>query len=271
MPSIHNFLIFKECVNYIGNGSRVTEHGATTVIREIADNNYNTFSDATDFDIDISDGTNPTRVDAVFVKSKNVTSYDGTPSGGSGTGWTSRSMPTAVDNFNGVSVSTTVDGFQHDLYLLSTHFTATSVRLEFSGTNAEIYEVMLLEVGLEIDGNDVDLGGFYRFDRRLVDRTGAIDTSPQGQLTRTPPVDNARQRRNIDAEIRIKPDVSTLGNVDTFLYFMEANPQVVVSEEFSRYPDAVYPAIFASLRIPVRYRTSYKPNGYAVPFSVREQ
>ena len=88
----------------------------------------------------------PTRVDAIFVKSKGVASHTGTPTGGTGTGWTHRTLPSSVNNIRGESVSTTVDGFQHDLYLLPAHFTATGVRLQFTGTNVEIYEMMLLEV-----------------------------------------------------------------------------------------------------------------------------
>ena len=57
-------------------------------------------------------------------------------------------MPATVKNWEGTEVSTVVAGFQHDLYLLDSHFTATSVRMTFTGTDAKIYEIMLLEFGI---------------------------------------------------------------------------------------------------------------------------
>ena len=69
IASLHNALFFKQCVNYLDNGGRVSEHGnASNIIRAVADNDYRTFSTETDYDINISVNGNPTRVDAIFVK-----------------------------------------------------------------------------------------------------------------------------------------------------------------------------------------------------------
>ena len=61
-------------------------------------------------------------------------------------------------------------GFQHDLYLLDPHFTATSVRMMFTGTDAKIYEIMLLEFGLEIIANS----DFTQINPDFVDRSGVV-------------------------------------------------------------------------------------------------
>ena len=124
----------------------------------------------------------PTRVDAFFLKSKGVASHIGTPTGGTGTGWTHRTLPSTVNNIRGESVSTTFDGFQHDLYLLPTHFTATSVRLQFTGTNVEIYEMMLLEVIQEIDANSTP-SDFVEFQAEQADRAARVERSPIGSLS----------------------------------------------------------------------------------------
>lgn len=268
MPSIHNTLIFKACRHILKNRHRVTQHGTSIPIPAVADNDFNTFSDVIDYNINIANGSDPSRVDAVFVKSKGVTRHDGTPTGGSGTGWTQRQIPQTVTNYEGDAVDTGVDGFQHDLFLLPSPFTATSVRVQFAGTGIEIYEIMLLELGVEINANERDI---REIEPKQVDRTGQIDGSPTGQLSRSPGTDNARHRRNIDLTLNIIPDVTLIQNVDEFLYFLEDNPHFVLVEEFSRHPKWIYPAINGSTRIEVRYLTDYKPNGYAVPFRVLER
>ena len=269
MPSIHNTLIFREPHHILKNKSRVTEHGnPANVIEAVGDNDYTTFSDVIDYNINIASDGNPTRVDAVFVKGKGVTRYEGTPTGGSGTGWRQRIIPDTVTNYEGDTVDTTIDGFQHDLFLLPSPFTATSVRLQFAGTGIEIYEIMLLELGVEIDANESD---FLEIQPIQVDRTGSVDISDSGQLSRDPGDSNARHRRNTDATIKVIPGVSLIQNVDEFLFWLEDNPHFVLAEEFTRHPKWVYPAINGSTRIQVRYLTDFKPNGYAVPFRILER
>ena len=45
IASLHNALFFKECVNYLDDGGRVSVHGEPThLVRAVADNNYRTFT-----------------------------------------------------------------------------------------------------------------------------------------------------------------------------------------------------------------------------------
>ena len=118
------------------------------IISEVADNDYKTFTREKDLVINIAVGGNPTRIDAIFVKGQDIERHSAAPTGGSGSGYRNRRMPLVVKNWEGTEVSTVVAGFQHDLYLLDQHFTATSVRLTFTGTDAKITEIMLVGVRL---------------------------------------------------------------------------------------------------------------------------
>ncbi len=270
MPNLNNTLLFKDCVNYLDAGARVSEFGnASNIIRAAADNDYSTFSTETDYAINIAANGNPTRVDAIFVKSKGVASHIGTPSGGTGTGWTHRTLPSTVDNIRGEAISTTVDGFQHDLYLLPAHFTATSVRLQFTGTNVEIYEMMLLEVIQEIDATTSD---FVEFQAEQADRAGRVERSPIGSLS-VISGEGDREKRDVNMTLYIHPGGNTLiDSPDEFLYLLEANTRLVMAEAFTENPQWVYPAIVGSLEIPVPYHNpTYKPLGYNMPILVRER
>ena len=267
MPSLHNTLIFKACRHFSRDyGARVTVRGATTVIPEVSDNDFRTYSEVRDMDINISENGEATRVDAFFLISKNVTRHTGTPS--SGSGWTNRVVPASVLNYQGDSVDTTIDGYQHELYLLPSPFTATSVRLRFDGTGIQIYELMLLELALELDANKSD---FVAINPRDTERQGRLDTNPAGAVSRAVGYGGSRKRRVLDFTLEMIPGESNVDNPDEFLYFMEKNPRIVFAEAFTETPQYVYPAIFGSLRVPVRYRSDYKPAGYNVPFRVMER
>ena len=76
---------------------------------------FHTYSTEDDINVAISDAANnATRVDAVYVISTGVTASTGTPTGGTGTGWTSRSTPTEVTSYGGATISTEVNGLVHD-------------------------------------------------------------------------------------------------------------------------------------------------------------
>ena len=261
----HNALFFKE---YVNSGNRVTVHGSPTdIVRAVVDNDYRTFSNITDYDIDMSWNNQPTRVDAVFIKSKGVTRHSGTPSGGTGMGWTNESIPETVENWEGTHISTTVLGFQHHLLLLDQHFTATSVRVQFEGTGIEIYEMMCLEFLLEIDAN----GDFTEIAPDYVDRSAVIHSSPDGGISRSSALGSERSKWETNFVVKVVPGKTLLESVDEFLYLMSQNPNIVFSQEFSRYPARVYPASFLLTRVPTRLRSDDKLLGDVVQFRVGEQ
>ena len=112
------------------------------------------------------------------MKGQDIEGHSAEPTGGTGSGYSNRMMPLTVKNWEGTEVSTVVAGFQHDLYLLDQHFTATSVRLTFTGANAKIYEIMLLEFGIEIDANS----DFTEIATNFVDRSGVVHPDPGGGI-----------------------------------------------------------------------------------------
>ena len=103
------------------------------------------------------------------------------------------------------------------------------------------------------------------------ERQALLDTSPSGTVARGIGYGGSRKRRVIDFTLEMIPGESNVDNPDEFLYFMEKNPRIVFAEAFSETPQYVYPAIFGSFRIPVRYRSDYKPAGYTLPFRVMER
>ena len=260
---------FKDAVNYRDDGARVTVHGdATQRVRAAADNDYKTFTTETDLDISLAVDGNPTRVDAVFLKSKGVTQHSGTPSGGTGTGWTNVALPATVKNWEGTDVSTTVAGFQHHLYLLPAHFTATSVRLQLQGASVQLYEVMLLEFGgIEADAN----GDFIDINANYIDRRGKTDETEGDTLSYRSPLLSGRDRWAIDYAMKVQQGKTLIQTPEEFLYWRSDNKNFVHAMEWTRHPARVFPAVFVRRSIPIRYRTDNKNSGEIVGFRVEER
>ena len=268
IASLHNALFFKECVNALNNGERVSEYGnPSNIIRAVADNNYKTSSTVKDYAINIAVNGQPTRVDAIFVKGIDIEGHSAAPTGGTGSGYSNRKMPDTVENWEGTAVSTIVAGFQHDLYLLDQHFTATSVRMTFTGANAKIYEIMLLEFGLEIDAN----ADFAEIATNFVDREGVIHPDPGGGIVHDSPIGSERDKWQVDYVVKIVPGKTLLETPEEFLYWRSENRNHVHAMEPSRFPWRVFPGVFVRKSVPVRYRTDDKLGGEILNFRVAEQ
>ena len=268
IASLHNALFFKECVNYFDDGARVSEYGDPThLVRAAADHDYKTFTTEKDLVINIAVGGNSTRIDAIFVKGIDIEGHSAEPTGGTGSGYSNRRMPSTMKNWEGTDVSTIVNGFQHDLYLLDSHFTATSVRMTFTGANAKIYEIMLLEFGIEIDSN----ADFTQINPDFVDRSGVVHPDPSGGLGYTPPLGGGRDKWEIDYVVKIVPGKTLLETPEDFLYWRSDNRNHVHAQEPSRFPWRVFPAVFLKKRVPVRLRTDNKLDGEVLNFRVAEQ
>lgn len=268
IASLNNCLFFKECANYFDDGARVSVHGdPTNLVRAVADNNYKTFTREKDLVINIAVNGQPTRVDAIFVKGIDIEGHSAEPTGGSGSGYSNRQMPSTLRNWEGTEVSTIVNGFQHDLYLLDGHFTATSVRLTFTGANAKIVEVLLLEFGLEIDANS----DFTQINPDFVDRTGVVHPDAGSGIAYDSPIGEDRDKWEIDYVVKVVPGKTSLQTPEDFLYWRSENKNHVFAMEPSRFPWRVFPAVFVRKRVPVRYRTDDKTGGEILNFRVAEQ
>ena len=269
IASLHNALFFKECVNYFDDGARVSVHGnPSNIVREVADNNYKTFTREKDLVLNIAVNGQPTRVDAIFVKGIDIEGHSAAPNGGTGVGYSNRRMPATVKNFEGTEVSTIVAGFQHDLFLLDSHFTAKEVRMTFTGSDAKIVEVMCLEFGLEIDAN----GDFTEINPDFVDREGIIHSDPGGGIVYDSPIGaDERDKWEVDYVVRVVPGKTILQTPEEFLYWRSENRNHVHAQEFTRFPWRVFPATFLRKSVPVRYRTDDKTGGQLINFRVAEQ
>ena len=268
IASLHNALFFKECVNYFDRGARVSVHGnPSELVRAVADNNYKTYTREKDLVINIAVGGNPTRVDAILVKGKGITRHSGAPTGGSGSGWTDVDLPSTVKNWEGTDINTTVLGFQHHLLLLDSHFTATSVRVRFQGTNVEIYEIMLLEFGISIDAN----GDFTEIATNFVDREGVIHSDPGGGIAYDSSIGDQRDKWEVDYVVKIVPGKTILETPEEFLYWRSENRNHVFCMEPSRFPWRIFPSVFVRKSVPLRYRTDDKTGGEILSFRVAEQ
>ena len=269
IASLHNALFFKECVNYFDDGGRVSVHGdPTNLVRAVSDNNYRTFTREKDLVINIAVNGQPTRVDAIFVKGIDIEGHSAAPNGGTGVGYSNRMMPATVKNWEGTEVSTIVNGFQHDLYLLDPHFTATSVRMTFTGANAKIVEVMCLEFGISIDAN----GDFTEIATNFVDREGVVHPDPGGGIVYDPPIGaDERDKWQVDYVVKIVPGKTLLETPEDFLYWRAENRNHVHAMEPSRFPLRIFPSVFMRKSVPIRYRTDSKTSGEILSFRVAEQ
>ena len=261
LATLHNSLFFKEPLNY--QPDRVSMHGTATKIVEMIDNNYHTFSQADDIDVDMADsGGNATRIHYVFIKYKgDLREYEFMPTGGSGSGFT-RTIPQTIDTDEGGETDLAVNGFKHDLYPLPAEVRATSVRMQFRGTDVEVYALMLLELGFEIDAN-TDYQEI-RFDK--ADRVGGSQRLGSGNTGRVRSIGAERWKWEYQLSARLKR-----AKAKRLYYWMEQNPNFTFAIEFSRHPDRIYPAYWGALDVQGQYFTRVKGNGDLIQFRVSEQ
>lgn len=262
--SIHNTLFFKDPINYIPG--RVKRHGTSVIANEMTDNSYRTHSTETDIDVDIRDRKGvATDVTHIFLKYRgNLTRYVATPSNGTAV---TRTVPTAVTNWEGKRVSLAVDGFKHDLYELSSKMTAESVRIQFTGANLEIYALMLLAFGLEIHANR----DWSRILPVKVDRTGVLHQNTGGGLYRDAPIGAEREKWEYDLTL-LSIEGRTEIRYKDFLRWKAAHPNCAFSREFTRFPDEVMLVTFPQLETRIQPRSDrYKGAGDRVPFRIAER
>ena len=187
--------------------------GTETANRAIADNNYETFSDSTEYAF-VTHGMLPadtTEITHIFIKGSGITSYELSVPTGHGTGTTvTRTVPANVTNLEGNSVSITIDGKQNDLFKIvdsggaDNPFNATKIELDITGTDVKVYEVMLLNLEYELRvGRD-----YFRIIPKKVYRRSGLHTNTSGGITRYS-ASNAQ---------RSKWEIEIWGAVQRFLY-----------------------------------------------------
>ena len=240
---------FSAAINYRTDIERNFSVAASveTPIRTIADNNYNTYSDSNDYAF-ITHGILPTaetRITHVFIKGTGIVSYTISIPSGSGTGSTvTRTLPTTVDNLEGDPVPILVEGYQNDLFKLTTSggadnpFNCTRVEISLTGTSPRLYEIMLLDLQYELQvGQD-----YFQINPRKVDRKAGLHTSTTGTVTRYSAANSHRNKWEIEYGVRFLQPYA----YRPLLKFQENNDNFVFAQEYTRYPDRVFPAVLCN-------------------------
>lgn len=268
-PALQNILFCPNALNY--ESGRVTEHGSATVISQMTDNDYETYADETDISIDMQDAAgDATPVDFVFIKyTGDLRIYVFTPTGGTGSAFT-RIVPTTVTDFNGNTVSLEVDGFKHDLYALPTATTATSVRIQFAGTDVQVYALALLASGLEIPPYGTRGATASDVTPRLANRTGRFVELANGDSRWISGIGTPREKWTVDVQVDFRSNPVTM-TAKEFLYWRAKNRNFFFANEFSRNPEEVYPAAFVDVEVGMPYRSTLITNGRRVNFQVAER
>ena len=240
---------------------------------QVNDNDYRTSSTGTTYAIDLY-GETPsvnTMVNWIFVKGSGIDSYTVTvPLGkGTGTGVTDRVIPSTVTVPEGSSISTTVDGIQHDLLDLSSldpdgTLNCIEAQITFTGTDVVIYELMFLESVLELDPERSFIQGGYTATLRdnIIVQTNIRGVSNSIKSLSSRPKWNLRGRVLFDESQRVR--------YNEFMSFRRNNRNFVFSEQYVRYPERVYPATWGSADITQTYYTRRISSGITADFVIQE-
>ena len=263
-------ILFDYPLNY---GAGRSQHPA------VADNDYATYSDQSSMLLNIDtagDGTGAARDwTDIFVKCTGVDSYTialtdaehiTTPA--------PRVLPDTVTNDSEDTVSTVVDGYQHDLHNLWTDETAakpkaTAITLTFTaetGETARIYEVMILDRLLTLNSD----GGFSQIDYDSLD-LGTTDADLRGRRSYIPPIGGERDKwlcRLTALSRRRGAERDKIA--DALIQFIRTHKTFVFAAEPNRYPARVFPALWNDPQTAIRYLSRWKGGGRRVQFAIRE-
>lgn len=250
--------------------------GGRSQYREVADNDYATFTTSTSMLLHIDtagDGSGDARdFTDIFVKGSGITSYSAALTDPVNiTSPQPRTLPDNVTNDSGDEVSITdLDGFQNDLHNLWTDETAAkpkakSITLTFTGTSPKIYEVMVLDRLLTLNAD----GGFSRVEYDNLD-LGTVEPDLRKRLSYVPPINAERDKWLVNLSLYAPRRGARETISDKLIWFIRKYKNFVFAPEYKRYPARVFPALWPNPETQIRYLSRYKGGGRRVLFSVRE-
>ena len=249
--------------------------------REVADNDYNTFSSETSMLLNIdTDGNgmgDARSFTDIFVKGTGIASYAAAFTNPEHiTSPTARTLPETVKNDSGDSVPIIVDGYQNDLHALWQDRTlgvskpkAKSITLTFTAKTGEtprIYEVMVLDRLLTLNSD----GGLSRIEYDSID-LGTVEPDLRKRLSYVPPIGGERDKWIANLTL-LSPRTRTTRDTiaDALIAFIRRYKRFVFAAEYNRYPDRVFPALWPNPETQIRYLSRWKGAGRRALFSVRE-
>ena len=250
--------------------------GGRSQYREVADNDYATFTTSTSMLLHIDtagDGSGDARdFTDIFVKGSGITSYSAALTDPVNiTSPQPRTLPDNVTNDSGDEVSITdLDGFQNDLHNLWTDETAAkpkakSITLTFTGTSPKIYEVMVLDRLLTLNADE----GFSRIEYDSLD-LGTVEPDLRKRLSYVPPIGGERDKWLVNLSLYSPRRGARETISDKLIWFIRKYKNFVFAPEYKRYPARVFPALWPNPETQIRYLSRYKGGGRRVLFSVRE-
>ena len=253
--------------------------GSRSQHKAVADNDYRTFTTSTSMLLHIDskgDGSGDARAwTDIFVKCKAVSSWTAAFTDGQNIPSPSpfpRTLPQTVTNDSGDTVSTVVDGYQHDLHNIyldesTAKPKAKSITLTFTGSSPKIYEVMILDRLLTLNSD----GGFSRIEYDNLDM-GSYESDLRGQRTYVPALGGTRDKWLVNLTLNsLRAGNSRDTIADDLLHFIRRYKSFVFAPEYNRYPDRVFPAGWDDQRSAVRYFARWKGAGRKISFSIREK
>lgn len=269
-------------LNYSGDRSQY---------REIADNDYNTFTSQTSMLLHIDtlgDGSGTARnFTDIFIKCKGIDSYTAAFTNPENiTSPATRTLPQMVTNDSGDAVSITdLDGYQNDLNplwgnendfgwadesLFGAKPKARAITLTFNAATRQtprIYEVMVLNRLLTLNSD----GGLSRIEYDSID-LGTVEPDLRGRLSYVPTIGGERDKWLTHLTL-LSPRTSVARDTiaDALISFIRRYKNFVFAAEYHRYPDRVFPALWPNPETQVRYLSRWKGGGRRVNFSVRER
>lgn len=266
---------------------------------EYTDNDYNTYRgghgvsyipDCTSHIDSTGDGTGTARpFTHIFIKGSGITNYNigfsgSTPAQlGRIIGFT---IPANVTNDSSQTVSTTINGIQHQLLNIwpdwpdiikqhdpalrnkpSTAPSATSITIEFIGTNMRLYQVMVLNEILNLGTDDI----FSKLEYDSIN-LGSNQEDVRRRFSYMPPINNERDKWlvNYSALPRNGTETSSDTIADNVMDFIRKYKHFSFAPEYTRYPDRVFPAVWPQSSTQIRYLSRSKAAGRRINFSVRE-
>lgn len=252
--------------------------GGRSQYRAVADNDYNTFTPQSSMLLHIDtagDGTGDAReFTDIFIKTTGVESYTAAFTNPENiTSPAARPLPATVTNDSRDEVSTTVDGYQHDLHNLWTDEStakpkAKSITLTFtavSGETPRIYEILVLDRLLTLNSD----GGFSRIEYDSID-LGTVEPDLRKRLSYVPPIGGERDKWLVNLTLQ-SPRRGTRETLsDKLISFIRRHKNFVFAAEYNRYPERVFPALWPNPETQIRYLSRWKGGGRRVLFSVRE-
>ena len=255
--------------------------GGRSQYREVADNDYNTYTEQTSMLLNIDtvgDGTGDAReFTDIFLKCTGIARYTAAFTDGVNIPNPSpfpRTPPATVKNDSGDTVETTVDGYQHDLHNLWTDERtlkpkATAITITVTAKTGEtprIYEVMILNRLLTLNAD----GGLSRIEYDSID-LGTVEPDLRKRLSYVPPLGGERDKWLANLTL-LSPRVGTERDTlaDKMISFIRRYKNFVLAAEPNRNPQMVFPALWPNPETQIRYLSKWKGSGRRVLLSIRE-